>query len=66
MRARILRGLRRGDQARIAEAVGTVPEYVKQIMRYRPEAKSALARRIWMTADRLLKDRERLNTDMRA
>lgn len=32
---------------------------------YRPGAKSALARRIWHTADRLLKDRERLNKDMR-
>jgi hypothetical protein len=65
MRARILRGLRRGDQARIAEAVGTAPEYVKQIMRYRPQAKSALARRVWQAADRLLKDRARLNNDMR-
>ena len=45
MRARILRDLRRGDQARIAEAVGTAPEYVKHIMRYRPNAKRALARR---------------------
>lgn len=65
MRARILRGLRRGDQTRIAEAVGTVPEYVKQVMRYRPDAKSALAHRIWLAADRLLKDRARLNNDMR-
>lgn len=66
MRARILRDLRRGDQARIAEAVGTVPEYVKQVMRYRPNAKSVLARRIWLAADRLLQDRARLNNDMKS
>lgn len=65
MRARILSGLRKGDQARIAEAVGTVPEYVKQVMRYRPNANSALARRIWLAADRILQDRSRLNNEMR-
>lgn len=65
MRARILSSLRKGDQARIAEAVGTVPEYVKQVMRYRPNAKSALSRRIWLAADRLLQDRDRLNNEMR-
>lgn len=65
MRARILRGLRRGDQTLIAEAVGTVPEYVKQILRYRETAKSALARRIWLAADRIQQDRDRLNNDMR-
>lgn len=59
-RANILKGLRRSDQARIAEALGTVPEYVKQVLRYRTNAKSALAMRIWRTADQLLKDRQRL------
>ncbi|HMQ77137.1 MAG TPA: hypothetical protein PKE21_13730 [Flavobacteriales bacterium] len=59
-KARILRGLRRGDQARIAEALSCAPEYVKQVLRYRTGAKSALAMRIWRCADQLLKDRQRL------
>lgn len=64
-KSRIVRSLRRGDQARIAEVVGTAPEYVKQVLRYRPGAKSAKARAIWRTADRLLKDRQRMTNDFR-
>jgi hypothetical protein len=63
-KARILKELEHGDQANIARLVGTVPEYVKQVMRYRTEAKSALAHRIWFTADRILRDRRRLKSDL--
>lgn len=64
-KARILAELKKGDQARIAELVGTRPTYVKEVLRYRHSAKSALANRIWHAADRILKERVRLQQDLR-
>lgn len=63
VKARILTQLKKGDQARIAEMVGVRPEYVKVILRYRPTAKSVMSRRIWLTANRILSDRERLSKE---
>ena len=59
-KARIVRDLQRGDQSRIAEALGTDPAYVKQVLRYRRNAKSRLSQRIWSAANRLLRDRRNL------
>jgi len=63
-KARILQELKKGDQARIAELVQVDPSYVKQVLRYRPRAKSVLAIRIWQTANRILNDRARLTAEM--
>jgi hypothetical protein len=64
-KARILRELKKGDKARIAELVGVYPGYVKDVLGRRPGAKSVLARRIWFAADRLLKERARLQQELR-
>lgn len=60
-KARILREMKLGDQARIAEALDVDASYVKKILRYRPQAKSVCARLIWKAADQLIRDRARLN-----
>lgn len=65
-KARVVRELKKGDQARVAELVGTKPTYVKEVLRRRHSAKSALANRIWHAADRLLKDRVRIQQELRA
>lgn len=65
-KAMVLKRLKKGDQARVAEMVGTSPDYVKKTLRYRTTAKSALTRRIWMAAHRLLTDRERLQRELHA
>lgn len=65
-KARIIRELKKGDQARVAELVGTKPTYVKEVLRRRHSAKSALANRIWHAADRMLKERVRIQQELAA
>lgn len=56
----ILSLLRKGDQVRIADMVGTVPEYVKHILRYRPNANSRKAIQIREAATRVAQERKEL------
>jgi hypothetical protein len=65
-KARIVRELKKGDKARIAEVCRTSPDYVKDVFSRRPQAKSVLARRIWLAAHRLLADRQRLQDELHA
>ena len=65
-KARIARELKKGDKARIAEICRTSPDYVKDLFSRRTTAKSVLARRVWLTANRMLMDRQRLQQEMHA
>lgn len=65
-KAWVVRSLKKGDQARVAEIVGTTPDYVKKTLRYRLAAKSALTRRIWIAAHSLLSNRKRLQQELQA
>jgi hypothetical protein len=60
MRTWVVGNLKKGDMARIAEMAGTEAGYVKQLLRYRPNAKSTLAMRVWLKAYRYLRIREEL------
>lgn len=59
-KARIVRGLRKGDQTLIADVVECSADYVKKTLRQKRADKSAMARRIWFTADRIIRDRAQL------
>ncbi len=63
-KARIVRQLRKGDRPFIAEVVGTSADYVKKVLTEKRADKSVLARRIWMAANRLTLDRNRLKGEM--
>lgn len=63
-KARIVRQLRKGDRPLIAEVVGTSADYVKKVLTEQRADKSVLARRIWMAANRLTLDRNRLKGEL--
>jgi hypothetical protein len=60
----VLAELRRGDQARIADLVGTKPGYVKDVFKRRPTAKSVLSERIWLAGYRYLKLRKEIAEEL--
>ncbi|MCW5900468.1 MAG: hypothetical protein KIT10_14485 [Flavobacteriales bacterium] len=63
---RITRDLRKGDKALIAEITRATPDYVKKVLTEKRKAQSALALRIWKTANRITLDRARLKGDLGA
>lgn len=65
-KARISRELRKGDKALIAEITKASPVYVKKVLAEKRSDKSALARRIWNTANRLTIERNRLKGELGA
>ncbi len=65
-KALVLRELKKGDQARIAEMVGTTPDYVKKVFRQRARtANSALANRIWLAGHRMVRQRREITKELR-
>lgn len=65
-KARILRDLRKGDRPVIAEVAKTTQDYVRKVLTQRRADKSALARRIWLAANRITIDRNRLKGELGA
>lgn len=59
-KARVVKSLRMGDQAQVAEVTGATPDYVKKVLRSKRKDKSAMARRIWFAADRITGTRDEL------
>lgn len=65
-KARIVNEMRKGDQGVIADVVGTSPTYVKMVLASKRADKSPLARRIWLAANRITIDRNRLKGELGA
>lgn len=65
-KARIARELRKGDKVLIAEITKSSPVYVKKVIATKRADRSALARRIWSTANRLIMDRNRIKGELGA
>lgn len=65
-KARIASELRRGDKVLIAEITKSSSVYVKKVLTEKRADKSALARRIWNTANRLTIERNRLKGELGA
>lgn len=65
-KGRIRKSLKKGDKARIAEVTGATPDYVKKVIAQARADKSSLARRIWLAANRITIDRNRLKGELGA
>ena len=65
-KARIVANLRRGDKVLVAEVTHSTSYYVKKVLAQKRSDKSRLARRIWLTANRLTIDRSRMKGDLGA
>lgn len=64
LKAEVKKSLRRGDQVRIARILGCDASYVKKILKQRPNAKSPLAMKVWVVADRLRRAQEEIKAEL--
>lgn len=62
-KARVVDGLRKGDQVQVAQVTGATPDYVKKVLRSKRSDRSMMARRIWLAADRIIGTRDRLRDE---